>query len=59
LISLVHAQGVAYAAIARRLNAAGFTTLKGKPYSHVQVKRMLQYAQADKARAQGTSTPPA
>lgn len=56
LITLLHAQGVAYAAIARRLNAAGFTTLKGKPYSHVQVKRMLMYAQADQERAHGTST---
>ncbi|GAB2470868.1 resolvase [Hymenobacter qilianensis] len=59
LITLLHAQGVAYAAIARRLNAAGFTTLQGKPYSHVQVKRMLDYAHADQARARGTSTPPA
>ncbi|MGY2134443.1 recombinase family protein [Hymenobacter sp. HD11105] len=59
LITLLHAQGVAYAAIARRLNAAGFTTLQGKPYSHVQVQRLLQYAHADQERAQGTSTPPA
>jgi hypothetical protein len=55
----LHAQGVAYAAIARRLNMAGFTTLQGKAYSHVQVKRLLQYAQADQARAQGMTTPSA
>ncbi|MGY2134475.1 recombinase family protein [Hymenobacter sp. HD11105] len=59
LITLLHAQGMTYAAIARRLNAAGFTTLQGKPYSHVQVRRMLQYAQADQARAHGQSKQPA
>lgn len=59
LITLLHAQGVAYAAIARRLNTAGFTTLQGKQYSHVQVKRMLQYAHADQERTHGIITPPA
>jgi hypothetical protein len=36
------AAGVALQSIAAELNAAGHTTRRGKPWNHVQVKRVVE-----------------